>query len=422
MRRCASAVTRSADPGAAGRAGTACGMDDEAKPSDVQGDADGPAPRPRTAFRRCPGRRCRRRRVADRGSSAPCRRSHLVVIAAIGAGPAHAGDRRATRRRIRSSVRPPLPASPPALLGGSRPADAVRRRRRRHDGSAAELRGWRGKPVEVVVDYVGTKTWDGVTQLDREGLLDRRAAGRRPPGLLGTADPDGRQRQPVARGAAGEYDQHFRDLAQDLVNGHLGQRDDPARLGDDGHWFAWSGIRQPGAVGRWPTRRPSPRCGPCPVQTSPSTGRWRCDNADPEPMYPGDNYVDLIGADVYDTSFAHNYSPTDHVAGLERLPDREVGPELARRLSRASTASGSASASGVSPTAATATAVATTRTSSSRCTLDRPARRRLRGLLQRQRTPASVQRSPLTAASSRRPGRRTSSCSGRRSRCPAPTS
>ena len=39
--------------------------------------------------------------------------------------------------------------------------------------AATAFGDWRGKPVQVVVDYVGTRTWEGITQLNAEGLLDR---------------------------------------------------------------------------------------------------------------------------------------------------------------------------------------------------------------------------------------------------------
>lgn len=164
--------------------------------------------------------------------------------------------------------------------------------------------------MEVVVDYVGTRTWDGITQLDREGLLDRGLPADvhrvfSVP-LIPTDD-----NATIARGANGEYDQHFRDLAQDLIKGHLANA--TIRLGWEmtGDWFTWTGIHHPE---QWAVAYQKAVTAMRSVPGANFTFDWTValHNADPEPMYPGDNYVDLIGADVYDASFAHNYSSTDH--------------------------------------------------------------------------------------------------------------
>ena len=169
---------------------------------------------------------------------------------------------------------------------------------------------WRGKPVDVVVDYVGTRTWDGVTQLKREGLLDR--------GLPSTVhrvfsvplipSDDG---STLAAGANGDYDQHWRDLAQELIQG--GQANATIRLGWEmtGDWFAWSGVKQPAQwVGAYQKAVTAMRS----VPGADFSFDWTValGQVDPAPMYPGDQYVDLIGADNYDVSFANDFVPTDH--------------------------------------------------------------------------------------------------------------
>ena len=112
---------------------------------------------------------------------------------------------------------------------------------------AAAFGAWRGKPVDVVVDYTGTRTWDGIAQVKREGLLDR--------GLPSTVhrvfsvplipSDDG---STLERGANGEYDGHFQELARELVDG--GQANATIRLGWEmtGNWFAWNGISRPRPV------------------------------------------------------------------------------------------------------------------------------------------------------------------------------
>jgi hypothetical protein len=78
-----------------------------------------------------------------------------------------------------------------------------------------------------------------------------------------------------------------------------------------GDWYTWSGIKDPAAyVGTWRHAIDAMRS----VSGAHFTFDWNVSIgfADPEPMYPGDAYVDLIGADNYDTSWAWSYPPSDH--------------------------------------------------------------------------------------------------------------
>jgi hypothetical protein len=175
---------------------------------------------------------------------------------------------------------------------------------------AAAFGAWRGKPVDVVVDYTGTKSWDGIAQVKREGLLDR--------GLPSTIhrvfsvplipSDDGAT---LEQGAQGAYDGHFQELARELIDG--GQANATIRLGWEmtGNWFAWSGIaHQDQWVGAFQKAVTAMRA----VPGQEFTFDWTValGNADPEPMYPGDAYVDLIGADNYDASFSDSYPSSDH--------------------------------------------------------------------------------------------------------------
>jgi hypothetical protein len=175
---------------------------------------------------------------------------------------------------------------------------------------AAAFGVWREKPVDVVVDYTGTRTWDGISQVKREGLLDR--------GLPSTVhrvfsvplipSDDG---STLERGANGEYDSHFQELARELIEG--GQANATIRLGWEmtGNWFAWNGISHPDQwVGAFQKAVTAMRA----VPGAQFTFDWTValGNADPESMYPGDAYVDLIGADNYDASFSDSYAPSDH--------------------------------------------------------------------------------------------------------------
>jgi hypothetical protein len=78
-----------------------------------------------------------------------------------------------------------------------------------------------------------------------------------------------------------------------------------------GDWYPWSGAKNPTAfVGAWRQIVNTMR--------AQSGAHFTFDfniamfNSDPSKLYPGDSYVDLIGADNYDDSFAWQYPATDH--------------------------------------------------------------------------------------------------------------
>jgi hypothetical protein len=157
---------------------------------------------------------------------------------------------------------------------------------------------------------VGSRTWDGITQLSREGLLDRGlpASVHRVFSVPLIPTDEGAT---LAAGAHGDYDQHFRDLAKELIRG--GQANATIRVGWEmtGDWFAWSGVKQPSQwVGAYQKAVTAMRS----VPGADFTFDWTValHQVDPTPMYPGDQYVDLIGADNYDVSFDNNFAPTDH--------------------------------------------------------------------------------------------------------------
>jgi Glycosyl hydrolase family 26 len=168
---------------------------------------------------------------------------------------------------------------------------------------------WRGKPVQVWVNYLGTKTWDGATQVRSEGLLGGVAASVRRVYSVPLIPTD--VGATLVAGAAGDYDRYFRVLAQQLVQG--GEADATLRIGWEmtGDWFAWSGVKNPVAwVGAYQKAVTAMRS----VAGQHFSFDWTValGQADPKPLYPGNAYVDLIGADVYDASFSTSYKATDH--------------------------------------------------------------------------------------------------------------
>lgn len=218
------------------------------------------------------------------------------------------------------SGQPTIPATPAGL--GIQPGKTLSGVAGPDTGSAASFGAWRGKPVDVLVNYVGTKTWDGATQIQREGLLGGTAPGVHRVYSVPLIPSDANAS--LAQGAAGEYDAYFRTLAQQLVSG--GEANATIRLGWEmtGTWFAWSGVANPGQwVGAYQKAVTAMRSVPGANFTFDWTEAFGF--ADPEPMYPGDAYVDLIGADVYDNSFDKNYPANDHVAVWNELKTQKWG-------------------------------------------------------------------------------------------------
>ena len=125
----------------------------------------------------------------------------------------------------------------------------------------------------------------------------------------------------LAAGAAGAFDGYFRTLAQEMVDDGLG--DAIIRLGweANGDWYPWRASVDPEA---WKAyfkrivgvmRSVQPKVAGQPAQafefdltynrgTSGTAMRF-------ETMYPGDEWVDIIGLDVYDTKWMDDTSPPE---------------------------------------------------------------------------------------------------------------
>ncbi|MDQ2968350.1 MAG: hypothetical protein M3R37_08550, partial [Actinomycetota bacterium] len=115
----------------------------------------------------------------------------------------------------------------------------------------------------------------------------------------------------LQEGATGAYNSHFQKLAQTLV-AH-GQGNAILRLGWEfnGSWYKWFAGSDPASFAAYwrqivTTMRavsPGLRFDWCP--TLGANNMW---STGVEPAYPGDAYVDYIGTDVYDQSWATNGS------------------------------------------------------------------------------------------------------------------
>ncbi|HEX6678609.1 MAG TPA: glycosyl hydrolase [Actinomycetes bacterium] len=123
--------------------------------------------------------------------------------------------------------------------------------------------------------------------------------------------------------STGAYDAHWSRLARNLVEHRLGGS--VLRLGHEfnGGWYAW---RAAGAEGDFAgcfrqvvrTMRAVPGSG-FEFVWNPALGRLR---ADPPRAYPGDAYVDTVGVDVYDQSWAAGTYPIPADASADEVRER----------------------------------------------------------------------------------------------------
>jgi hypothetical protein len=173
-----------------------------------------------------------------------------------------------------------------------------------------------GRPVDLVHDYLGKKNWAAIA--DVSFLADRWReagfAGRTVFTVPIIPDSGGS----LASGAAGRYNTHFRLLAQRLVSG--GQAKATLRLGHEfnGTWFKWT-INVPGGARHYAaywrqivrTMR-SVRGARFKFDWAPNAGSSYVGGGGRQlsaaSAYPGDAYVDYIGLDVFDQSWASNTS------------------------------------------------------------------------------------------------------------------
>jgi methionine-rich copper-binding protein CopC len=184
--------------------------------------------------------------------------------------------------------------------------------------SAANSFGaWRGAPVTAVVDYTGTDSWASITNVAGQGLTGY-WAGETAHRVWSVPLIPSDGSSSLETAATGAYNSKYAKVAQDLIAG--GDGNATIRLGWEmtGDWFAWSGVKDPAAfAGAFRQAVTAMRAVPGAHFTF--DFNIAMGYVDPTPMYPGDAYVDIIGADNYDTSWAWNYPPSDHVQSWNQI-------------------------------------------------------------------------------------------------------
>ncbi|MHA3772946.1 glycoside hydrolase family 26 protein [Verrucomicrobiota bacterium sgz303538] len=165
-----------------------------------------------------------------------------------------------------------------------------------------EFEKWLGRPVDMILCTVDFQKWENYRYVD---WLSKTVYGARGQRRLVYDVPIIINGASYAEAKAGTYDEHWKTLAQSILQNNPGDFEIVIRPSHEmnGEWFAWGvgGSRQPlipdfiaawrrfhgvfrGVAGGARFR----------FSFSPSEGA-----SDPRPMWPGDEYVDLVGYDVY---------------------------------------------------------------------------------------------------------------------------
>lgn len=125
-------------------------------------------------------------------------------------------------------------------------------------------------------------------------------------------------------GADGKYNKYFEELAKNLVKFELG--DSVLRLGWEmnGGWYTWRGSDNPKAWGQFfaqivKTMRAVPGMEKTQYCFNPAMG-WQQFPSDQ--AWPGDEYVDIVGVDIYDDSWATDTYPLTEDLTAEQVDSR----------------------------------------------------------------------------------------------------
>jgi hypothetical protein len=231
-----------------------------------------------------------------RRSAGPLLLISLALTATIAVPVSMAGQKRIALPKVDSSRLVPMGV----YNGAGNPAGVAR--------FEAQL----GRKVELAHDYLDRRSWQKIADVGWSAERWRQAgyAGR----MVFTVPMLPNSGANLRQGAAGRYNHHFRKLARGLVaHGH---GTSTLRLGPEfnGRWYTWSMVVRNGArdyARYWRhivrTMR-SVKGANFRFDWAPNAGSAWVDNGRTQvraaSAYPGDKWVDYIGLDVYDQSWA----------------------------------------------------------------------------------------------------------------------
>jgi hypothetical protein len=191
---------------------------------------------------------------------------------------------------------------------------------------------WRGSSATVALDYLGYSNWsdvDNVSSMMSEWKPFQAAGGKlvlSVPMLVQSTSGT------FAAGAAGAYDQYFESLGKQLVAGGFGSI--VLRMGWEFNVSSSVWAVQPGSstdgpaeyVAYWRHLVDLFRA----IPGSHFKFDWTVNDGycqwDPAEAYPGNDYVDYVGVDIYDVGWAADGGPiTDNAQRFGQLTDVQYG-------------------------------------------------------------------------------------------------
>ncbi len=171
----------------------------------------------------------------------------------------------------------------------------------------SEFQTWLGRRLERASDFFSDHSWFELTK-----AAQRSARCWAPTGLamsFGLPMLPKDSGATLALGARGDYDAHFAKVAEALIAN--GQADAVIRIGwEFNHgWFTWRAAADPAAwVIYWRRIVTAMRAVPGARFRFDWCPGWSKGQIAPPEVYPGDEYVDIIGMDVYNSSW-HPVTP-----------------------------------------------------------------------------------------------------------------
>ena len=200
---------------------------------------------------------------------------------------------------------------------------------------------WLGRPAVWGLDFVGEESWDNVEWptwwLEAWSKWTQAQPGRRLilaiPMLAGPPDGSGPKQgkievgQPVSleKGAAGAYNPHFKKLAENLVAYKLADAILRPGWEFNGGWYTWRAKGKANDFAEYwkqmvKTMRAVPGTEKLSFCWNPTLG----DQDFPaEQAWPGDEFVDFVGVDVYDETWAADTYPWPAGAGADVILARQ---------------------------------------------------------------------------------------------------
>lgn len=186
---------------------------------------------------------------------------------------------------------------------------------------------WLGRPTLWAEDFIGPESWNNIAWpvwwLEGWSKWQHAKPGRRlilglpilagPPDRTGPTQGTVELGVPVSleKGAAGDYNHHFRQLAENMVKHKM--TDTILRPGWEfnGGWYAWAAKGKEKLFAEYwrqivKTMRAVPGTEGLKFAWNPTLGEQ---DFPAELAWPGDDYVDYVGLDVYDETWSQDTYP-----------------------------------------------------------------------------------------------------------------